>query len=155
MRISGFPLFFSAIAVLVYPPTIVLKMLRLLGKEPDILTDLVRKGLTRLALSGLSPLSRRVLSAIWLATRKPATIVGLPWRCKEACPTAQMMANLEARTQQLLTAQTPLKHQDKKHISLHRPFPVLGGTLHGPFPECFNGPFSLLKSPWKTAHFQA
>ena len=34
-------------------------------------------------------------------------------------------------------------------------FPFLMGrfpTLMGRFPECLNGPFSLLKIPWKTAH---
>ena len=40
-------------------------------------------------------------------------------------------------------------------LSLMCRFPSLMGrfpTLMGRFPECLNGPFSLLKIPWKTAH---
>ena len=39
--------------------------------------------------------------------------------------------------------------------SLMGRFPPLMGRfppLMGCFPECLNGPFSLLKIPWKTAH---
>ena len=40
-------------------------------------------------------------------------------------------------------------------VSLMGRFPSLMGrfaTLMGRFPECLNGPFSLSKNPWKTAH---
>ena len=40
-------------------------------------------------------------------------------------------------------------------LALMGRFPSLMGrfpTLMGRFPECLNGPFSLLKFPWKTAH---
>ena len=40
-------------------------------------------------------------------------------------------------------------------LSLMGRFPSLMGrfpTLMGRFPECLNGPFSLSKIPWKTAH---
>ena len=40
-------------------------------------------------------------------------------------------------------------------LALMGRFPSLMGrflTLMGRFPECLNGPFSLLKIPWKTAH---
>ena len=43
----------------------------------------------------------------------------------------------------------------KQSINLNGPFPLLNGLfsdLNGPFPECLNGPFSLLEIPWKTAH---
>ena len=36
----------------------------------------------------------------------------------------------------------------ERFLSLVGRFP----TLMGRFPECLNGPFSLLKIPWKTAH---
>ena len=40
-------------------------------------------------------------------------------------------------------------------LTLMGRFPSLMGrfrTLMGRFPECLNGPFSLSKIPWKTAH---
>ena len=40
-------------------------------------------------------------------------------------------------------------------VTLMGRFPSLMGrfpAFMGRFPECLNGPFSLLKFPWKTAH---
>ena len=45
--------------------------------------------------------------------------------------------------------------QENCPLALMRRFPSLMGRFHslmGRYPECLNGPFSLLKIVWKTAH---
>ena len=47
----------------------------------------------------------------------------------------------------------PWRGAQKQPISVNGAFPFLKGPfsdLNGRFPECLNGPFSLLKIPWKT-----
>ena len=56
-------------------------------------------------------------------------------------------------------ARSPLWRSARKlSISVNGRLPSLMSrfpTLMGRFPECLDGPFCLLKSPWKTAHYRS